>query len=97
MIEKTREMAIYEKVCSMFEEHGISYNEESIDGYIVTFAISKDGSTSKLIIDCSNTHAEEQVGYGIAAFEKLLEWDIKEQERARKKAQRKPKPNGEVK
>ena len=89
MVEFTNQMATYETACRRFTEKGIDYTEKSIDGYKVTFQLSKDGFTGQLIIDCESVNFEQQLEFGISAFEHMLTWNKAELERQQKKAAKK--------
>ncbi len=88
MVEYTSQMAAYETACKMFEARGISYEEESIDGYNVTFLLTKDGFTGRVIINCDSALIVEQTNYAIGAFEQMATWDKAEPERKRKRGRK---------
>lgn len=75
MVKYTREMAEYEKVCATFRAAGITFNEIGVDGYKVTFELSKDDFKSKVIIDCASDLVEQQTLNAITSFERFVEWD----------------------
>ena len=85
MGELTKEMREYEKVCATFRAAGIEYKELDTKGYLVTFQLSKNGSQLTTIIDCSSELVEQHTLNAVASFEKLLEWERKENEKKAKR------------
>jgi hypothetical protein len=84
MVKYTDEMRRYDKVCEMLTSAGITYSEKPIEKYKVAFALTKDGKSAELIVDCASEYAEEQAEYGIKAFEHLLQWSAAEEAKKKK-------------
>jgi hypothetical protein len=86
MIELSREMKEYEKVCATFRAAHIKYEEIDTKGYTVTFMLTKDGASCKAIIDCSSENVAQHTLNAVASLERLAEWNRKEQEKQNKKS-----------
>lgn len=86
MVELSREMREYEKVCATFRAAGIAYKETDTQGYCVTFQLTKGGASCKAVIDCSSENVVQHTLNAVASLERLAEWDRKEQEKQNKKS-----------
>lgn len=87
MIKESFEMKQYDNVCMQFEAAGITYKEIGIDGYIVTFELTKDAITLKTLIDFSSANLDKIVEYTINSMNVFNKWN--EEEAARKERKRK--------
>lgn len=92
MIIETDEMKRYEKACTMFEAAGITYEELDVNGFSVTFWLSKGEMGFKTSIDFSFEHWERNVEMTCSCMDNFIDWKAQEekrQERKRKRAERK--------
>ena len=85
MVELSREMREYEKVCATFRAAGIEYKELDTKGYVVTFELTKGGASAQVIIDCSSENVEQHTLQAVAILERLEEWDRIEKNKKGKK------------
>lgn len=85
MVEFTNNMANYERVCLAFGAAGIEFTEVEVNGYQVTFTLTKSGVSLTAIIDCASANVGEHTANAIASLERLVEWDKKEQEKKEKR------------
>lgn len=89
MVEHTYQMANYEAACKAFEENGIAYKELGVDGYRVTFELSKDGASGRCIIDCESAQLEQQLDFIIKGMEQTINFVKLEAKRNEKKQKQK--------
>lgn len=85
MVELTREMREYEKVCATFRAAGIEYEEVDTKGYTVTFKLTKGAASVQAVINCSSEYVEQHTLRVVESLERLLEWDRLEKNKKGKK------------
>jgi len=74
MIQYTKQMAHYDEVCKLFESANMAYDEVKIDGYKVTFKLTKNNKSIQSIVDFKSDDCLKQVEFIISSFEKVLSW-----------------------
>lgn len=76
----------YESACKILQAAGIDFVETVVEGYKVNFKLSKGDVTANIILDCESANIEQEAEFAVKSFERLVEWNRKENEKKEKRS-----------